>query len=111
MRDFKLAPGTKIYLGLIHVADGVEDGVTQVAERVRLRRLPARGDADGDAGERGVVERGASGWRQLGVGSRRNCKSIALWSPSWTRETIMSGAEALERSGRGFRQRVRRIRP
>jgi hypothetical protein len=24
MRDFKLAPGTEIYLGLIHVADGVE---------------------------------------------------------------------------------------
>ena len=38
--------------------------------------------------------------------SRRNCESIALWSPSWTRGTIMNGAEALERSGRGFRQRL-----
>jgi uncharacterized protein (TIGR03086 family) len=59
-------------------------------------------------GERGsaVKWRGAPGWRQVGVSSRRNCKSIALWSPSWTRETIMNGAEALERAGRGFRQRL-----
>jgi methionine synthase II (cobalamin-independent) len=31
MRDFKLAPGTEIYLGLIHVADGVEGTQKRIA--------------------------------------------------------------------------------
>lgn len=34
MRDFKLAPGTEIYLGLIHAADGVEGA----AKRIELAR-------------------------------------------------------------------------
>ena len=31
MRDFELAPGTEIYLGLIHVADGVEGAQKRIA--------------------------------------------------------------------------------
>jgi hypothetical protein len=34
MRDFKLAPETEIYLGLIHVADGVEGA----RKRIELAR-------------------------------------------------------------------------
>ena len=34
MRDFKLAPGTEIYLGLIHAADGVEG----TRKRIELAR-------------------------------------------------------------------------